>query len=261
MPDLPLEKPFSTTRAAPVPAELRLQARQRIAHAVELGNLAWGRNREPMRMPTCSFDLRGQTAGQACRQQLPTGELKALHVRLNAELMATNTREMLEQTIPHEVAHLLARHYFGADISPHGVEWQRVMRSLGVVPERTHKMPATAARVVARPYVYRCSCRTYELTATRHKRTYRCKDCHEVLRFVSGPAESPGTNHLERIPEPRKASIPPRAPAAPAAAVLPPTPKQLDLAMRLALRHRKSVPKDALADRKKLSLWIEAQLK
>lgn len=265
---LPREVPFSSRKAPEVPADLRLVARERIAHAVELGNTVWGRGRPPMPMPTCSFDIRGQVAGMACMSKKEDSR-EGWHVRLNAELLLGYPDAVLKETIPHEVAHLLVAHYFGKGVAPHGSEWQRVMRSLGKEPERSHSLPTTPARVVARPYKYRCACRTYDFTAARNKNVYQCKACGQFLQLVAGP----GTPAAGLRPSPSPAGAPrsvARAPVPspgqgpapkPGGGPLPPTQKQLELAANLAERKKVAIPPATLRDRSQMSKWIEDNLR
>src|SRR3546814_13813805 len=89
---LPEEKSVSRTKAPPVPAPLRLQARQSIAAYIELAREKFGVH---FGMPSCSFDLRGTTAGKA--------HMAKYHVQLNSVLYQENIQDFLEDTIPHEV--------------------------------------------------------------------------------------------------------------------------------------------------------------
>lgn len=59
-------------------------------------------------------------------------------VRFSAELMHEHTQNFIDDTIPHEVAHIVANNVFGA--KGHGAAWKRVMLALGVNPTRLHSM-------------------------------------------------------------------------------------------------------------------------
>lgn len=128
--------------------------------------------------PTVSFKLRGRAAGTASTR---------MRVRLNAELLERYPEEMLAQTVPHEVAHLVTfQVYPGA--SAHGPEWRSVMHFFGCSPDRTHTMETTPARVVPRPHVYACNCREHRLTERMHKsirsgRGRRCRACKSTLAY------------------------------------------------------------------------------
>lgn len=288
MPTPSLERPTSRAKAQAVPAELRQQVLARVATMVELGNTAWAQlGKPPMPRPTVAFDLRGRAAGEASMKQTASG-LVLRHLRINADLLQKNTAEVVEQTVPHEVAHLLTWHYFGK-VDPHGDEWARVMRSLGREPNRLHSMEVEPARVEKREFIYRCACKQHELTLRRHKKvllgknSYGCPSCNQVLRFVSGPdvdlplqvsrprsvpppswvkPGGPGAAPRPAYPAPANTLTKgnPAAPRAQDDAKKPhpdsPTQKQLTFARDLAVRKGVSLPPSALLNRKSLSDWI-----
>ena len=116
-------------------------------------------------------------------------------LELNAAYLRRHPEEMIEETIAHELAHLVVFHLNPQRrLAPHGAAWQRVMREwFDVEPERTHRFDAsvvTARR--QRRWRYRCGCREHELTTVRHRRAekgarYLCRACREILAFT-GPA-------------------------------------------------------------------------
>lgn len=67
------------------------------------------------------------------------------------------SREEVDRTLLHELAHLLAQHRHGRRrLAPHGPEWQQACRDLGIPGEgRTHQLPF-AARRMKRRYLLRC---------------------------------------------------------------------------------------------------------
>lgn len=80
---------------------------------------------------------------------------KAL-IKLNPRLRSFGDAEV-EQTLKHELAHLLAQHRAGRRrISPHGREWRKACADLGLVDERRcHDLPLPR-RQVTRRHHYRC---------------------------------------------------------------------------------------------------------
>ena len=86
------------------------------------------------RKPVISYNVRGTTAGKAFYTRWI--------VDFNPVLLAENVEEFLEDTVPHEVAHLATeliyphahRGGFGTKRRPHGSEWKSIMRSLGADP-------------------------------------------------------------------------------------------------------------------------------
>lgn len=95
------------------------------------------------------FGLTGKCAGKA----YPHKNL----IRLHSEFLARNLKDMLEDTIPHEIAHLLTRKLYGSlrtrlvqgrpvreRVLPHGKEWQAIMLAVfGLTPTRCHNYAMT----------------------------------------------------------------------------------------------------------------------
>jgi SprT protein len=137
--------------------------------------------KRPFKRPAVSLALRGQKAGVA--------HLHENKLRFNAELYRKNTDDFLRQTVPHEVAHLVAHQLFGGRIQPHGQEWRQIM--LGVYalePLRCHNYEVTRRQVTR--YIYRCPCvdGVFPFTAQRHGlvrqgRRYLCRRCNQALVY------------------------------------------------------------------------------
>lgn len=154
---------------------------QRLQADVARSNEALGRED---RMPKLRFDLRGRCAGQA----IP-GDWS---IRLNTKLLGQHGQVFVDETVPHEWAHLLAYAIYGSRIRPHGSEWREIMRVLGCRPDVCHNYEVTPARQVRR-HSYHCGCRSHELSSIRHRRVqagqqYLCKNCGSVLK--PGDAET-----------------------------------------------------------------------
>ena len=129
--------------------------------------------------PEISYDLRGQAAGQT--------RYTKNKIRFNRHLLEKYTAEFVEQTVPHEFAHLVAYKKFGRSIKPHGMEWKRVMEALGVDPARTHNFDVSPTRRLKR-FHYQCHCpgSDYQLSSIRHNRilrgrVYLCRKCGSAL--------------------------------------------------------------------------------
>lgn len=135
--------------------------------------------------PQVQFDLKGYNAGTATPQ-------KNL-LRFNAELFVNNQQHFLQQTVPHEVAHLVAYQLYGLAIKPHGKEWQQIMRQVYQLPaERCHHYQV--ARKQTTYYRYQCPCDAeHLLTIRRHNSIkkgvkYICKKCKGVLSYTNNIA-------------------------------------------------------------------------
>jgi len=85
----------------------------------------------------------------------------------------------VDRTLRHELAHLLAQFRVGRRrIAPHGIEWRRACRDLGIADEaRCHNLPF-ATKVYASRYVYRCpNCKEKFPRVRRIRRAIACLAC------------------------------------------------------------------------------------
>ena len=118
-------------------------------------------------------DLRGRAAGkvEVVRQRQL---LQSARLRLNLEAARLDWRQMVDETIPHEVAHLvvmsLPRRF---EQQPHGRDWQLVCQALGGQGAVRHQLPLARARQ-PRLWHYRDSLGVcHQLTSVRHHRLQR----------------------------------------------------------------------------------------
>jgi SprT protein len=59
-------------------------------------------------------------------------------ITINPVYFLSNLTDMIEETVPHEVSHIIAGNSYGVDIKPHGKEWKEVIISLGKEPIICH---------------------------------------------------------------------------------------------------------------------------
>lgn len=148
-------------------------------------------NARQLPIPVVRFDLKGKIAGQAV---LPRRGKAPCHIRINHQLLGSHPREILERTVPHEVAHVAMHQVHGHRVRPHGPEWKALMQAFGVDASTRHDLPARAVRRL-RHFRYRCGCEEdVWLTSIRHNRVmsgaqYRCRRCGEPLQPVDGEAD------------------------------------------------------------------------
>ena len=159
--------------------QLDLKVKDQIHSYITLASTLWGRE---FRLPTVSYDLKGHTAGYA--------KPSTNHIQLNISLLLNpdTQEEMLNQTLPHEIAHLIHKQLYPNDRAWHGKNWQYIMVRLGLNPERCHDMPTKPARKT-RKFEYTCyACgKTYTVGLKRHngiqndRRTFYCRNDHNFL--------------------------------------------------------------------------------
>lgn len=168
--------------------ELQDRAREALRNWVSQANALFAQDYgAQMACPRIAFDLRGRGAGLAVYQPRKHMNQPDL-IRLNPALLENHPEEMIEETIPHELAHIVAHRLFGPRIKPHGREWRAVMSAFGKSPDVQHSMPVEPSRRLRR-YKYSCACPSgVELTSIRHKRArrgtrYLCRKCGQHLRW------------------------------------------------------------------------------
>ena len=139
--------------------------------------------KRPFPVPAIDYNLRGRVAGRACCLKWK--------IKLNRFLIESDTEDMINQTLPHEIAHLIT---FARNprASAHGFEWRMVMMLFGIPADRCHQMDTTNAgrnkSTKQRRWIYSCKCREHKITTVRHKRAlknlasigrtgYHCKYC------------------------------------------------------------------------------------
>jgi predicted SprT family Zn-dependent metalloprotease len=110
-------------------------------------------------------------------------------IRLNPRLRDFGEEE-IDRTLCHELAHLLAHERSGRRrIAPHGPEWRRACRDLGVPGEnRTHDLPLPR-RTVPRRHHYRCPACGIQIG--RVKPLKRGSACLQCCRTHNGGAYDP----------------------------------------------------------------------
>jgi predicted SprT family Zn-dependent metalloprotease len=70
-------------------------------------------------------------------------------IEVNMILFRDNIKDILNTTIPHEIAHLVQHNMFdrrGAYTQSHGAEWQEIMKRFGKDPFKCHNMDVTKAK-------------------------------------------------------------------------------------------------------------------
>lgn len=125
--------------------ELKQKVERRVREVLELGAAIWPDHTTKFStLPTIRYDIKNTFGGVAI-----SGGVDDWTIRLNLILCYENEELFIEQTVGHEVAHLIQRVVYGTTkvqpktqkivkIRSHGPEWQEVMVKIGLPPARTH---------------------------------------------------------------------------------------------------------------------------
>ena len=122
-------------------------------------------------------------------------------VSLNEYFLETETEDMLNNTIPHELAHIVTDKFYPYARQAHGPEFKLVMETIfETMPTRCHSYDLKqlkdtgiirTRKKVARPYLYKCGCdKPHNLTANIHKKIQNyfqkriCRTCNELIIYV-----------------------------------------------------------------------------
>lgn len=148
-----------------VTADMKAKVDAKLRECIAIANKRYNIN---LKFPTVIYQKRGTTAG--------TANYRTWTIDINPVLLVENFEDMLADTVPHEMAHLITdtvypeAHESGpmqrtrsgwkrGKRSVHGSEWQSVMRVLGVNPSRCHNYDTTNARTREKTsYDYKCNC-------------------------------------------------------------------------------------------------------
>jgi predicted SprT family Zn-dependent metalloprotease len=106
---------------------------------IDRANGIYGRN---FCLPKITWDIRSKTvAGRA--------HLKEWRISLNSGFV--NESHLWDDTIGHEIAHLVTKQIYPNYIQHHGPEWKAVMRRLGLEAKRCHNMQR-----LGKSFSYKC---------------------------------------------------------------------------------------------------------
>ena len=146
------------------------QIRTRFLELVELASIKYG-----VKMPyiEVKFDLSGRSAGQARHtiKYIGTAKVSNFCVRFNMHMVTNHFDEMLNETVPHELAHIICM-YTGWGRN-HDRMWKSICIALGGTGDRCHEMSVVPARTRA-TYKYVATCgTTVTLSSVRHTRVQK----------------------------------------------------------------------------------------
>lgn len=134
------------------------------------------------RKPNVAFDVTGKCAGQA--------RYLKHEVSFNLILARDNSEEF-ENTVSHEIAHLLTKVLYPNAKQAHGPEFKRVHRWMGGTGNTYHSydVSGVAKKRKTTTYVYTCGCTEHTVTSIRHNKMkagalYKCNACKNRINPV-----------------------------------------------------------------------------
>jgi predicted SprT family Zn-dependent metalloprotease len=135
--------------------------------------------------PEVRYDIKSRVGGLAFYQ--------LNLIRYNLILLVENEEDYIKNTVPHEVAHLIAYKVWQQDktpnkkkLMPHGKLWKEVMGVLEVVPEVKHYYDCTSiqrfAKRKARVKVDRVTRILKQIARLTHEELYRLNEGYDASR-------------------------------------------------------------------------------
>lgn len=142
-----------------------------IKKLVEARNI-YGLDIDVCRKVDIRFDLKGMCAGRA--GYVTKNGVRQYYLRFNIEAIEKDFDMMVKQTIPHEIAHLVAYMVPSLKAKSHNKAWCRIDARLGGTGDRTHDLKLTRARKTKK-YIYDMGEFDLHLSSIRHKRVLEGK--------------------------------------------------------------------------------------
>ena len=115
-------------------AERKAAVQAKLDQCLDLAKKLWPDNRHDLIIKLLYLDC-GNAAGVA-----HFGDGKNCMIKISPTYLQYDMDDALHDTIPHEVAHLLANRWFGC--KDHSKEWKDIAVALGSTGEQSHLMPA-----------------------------------------------------------------------------------------------------------------------
>jgi predicted SprT family Zn-dependent metalloprotease len=144
-----------------------------------------------------TFDPKLKSVGVAKKNSFR--KMDGIHLSLsicyNSLYMNQNFDAMLNEVVPHEVAHIVQFMKYPFAKQAHGPEWKRICRSLGGNGQRcTQNFDGEAAGIKKNKmtkYEYTCACKQiFQISPQKHRKIqsgvrYRCLKCQHPIMTVA----------------------------------------------------------------------------
>lgn len=167
-----------------IPFDLVLAAEANIIKNLDKGNKALGLS---LSFEGVKFFRKSKTAGYVIPNQDNI-------VYLNIDLFKTNFAHFVNDTIPHEVAHLFACHLnkkLKIKEGVHGLTWKTIMKKVyNIEPKRCHDLDVSLVELPKSKFKYICLCKKHLVGKKVHNNiqkgcVYNCRKCKSSLTFLS----------------------------------------------------------------------------
>ena len=160
----------------------------KIRECIDKANSLYAKNLE---IPSFSYKQIGRVAGRAFLNQWK--------IVINPDFLFNgHLEDMIENTVPHEIAHLIAFRLFNDN--GHGRFWKMVMVHLGLNPERCHNYSLEGVKTRKSKRNVKCACPTcgeqFHITQYKAKhillgaKVYHnaplCRDLKNTLLILEG---------------------------------------------------------------------------
>ena len=110
------------------------------------------------------------------RSSLGRTRVDVRRVRLNS-LLASANKQLLNEVLCHELAHIAIYERFGTSVKPHGPEWTALVRQAGFEPRLRHSIASENLPAATRRFEHLCPvCQTVRY-AKRSMTQWRCESC------------------------------------------------------------------------------------
>jgi len=161
-------------------------------HFIDMANERYALS---LNYPSVGFTVRGTNGG--------TANAGTWHVNFNMGLLVDNMDEYLNQTIPHEVAHLVTFAIHGQEFKrtrrgmqrvSHGKNFYAVMRTFGVKQTRCHNMDVSNVKQATRKtkaFAVKCPCCESEFTVGTVRKNKILKGARYMHRCTGRKANAP----------------------------------------------------------------------
>lgn len=159
-----------------VPQHIKNRVDAKILDCLAIAESTHGR---VFNFPSVVYKTQGTTAGWAhssdCAcNQCKSGTREQYSIDLNPILLMENVNEFIEDTVVHELAHVITWELHPKS-KPHGKEWQDTMILFGAAPDRLHNFDVTTIKENRTPrkrkakHLWRCGCGGAEIVVTDKK--------------------------------------------------------------------------------------------